>query len=294
MIATSVGVGTFFLGWLAHKYYEFNPSTKIAYFIPLCVFLWLLCYRYILMPAGQFPFNKARGKLNYWLMTENYEPRKNLKEKADLLKEFYLAQGAVKLFKKTIAAQERGSRVWHITKTITLTDNIISDWGTTYRIHRPTSTFELDIPMVNYQNMSEMCGICGNITTVSIEGDQLFLRTMLNKPIHIITDCHRLNTTITHKELRFLYRLMELFNEVKAELTTSLRMSEELLEKDSTNKDYLALKSTAIFRLAEIAQVQGNFQEAKIGYEKSLAMNKAASNQEGINTITALLQQLKI
>ncbi len=294
IIGLWIGLGTFLIGGLANRYANFNPHINIGFFIPLGALAWLLFYRYILMPAGQFHFNKARSRLNYWMTTGNYEPGKSLKEKEGSLKEFHLALGAVKLLKKAITAQEKGNRVWHITNTITLTDNMISGWRNTYRIHCPACPVELDIPIVSYQNMSGICGTCGTTTTVRIEGDTLYLNTMLNKPIRIVSDRHRLNTAIAHEELGFLYRMMGLFNEAKIELKTSMKMVEELLQKNPTDENYLALKSLVIFRLAEIAHTQGNLQEAKIGYEKSLAMDKTSRNQEGIKTTTALLQQLKI
>lgn len=293
LIGLFVGTGTFLIAGLANRYYEFNPSATIGFYIPVVALLWMLFYRYVLMPAGQFNFNRARTRMNYWMVTGNYIPGQHLKDRADSLKEFGFAQNAVKLFKKAITAQKKGNKVWHITKTITLTDDMISGWGNTYRIRCPACLFELDIPMVNYQNMSGTCGSCGNITTARIEGQQLYLNTMLYKPIHTISDHHHYNIAVAYEELGFLYRMMGLFNKAKTELQTSMEMVEELLGKDSTNKSYLALKSLVIFRLAEIAHVQDNLQEAKTGYEKSLVMDQTAGNQEGIDTNTILLQQLK-
>lgn len=224
-----IGVITMFIGGLVKRFGEFSPSNTVAMIITGAAILWMLFFRYVILPPGLNAFNKARIRTNFWMITGNYAPGENLAEKAELLREFWLAKSAVNMFKKAIKLQLKGSMV----RTL----------------------------------------------------DSL-------KLVHMVTAGNRYNAGVGYEELALLYRMMNMFDKARAELAKSMEITEQLLQKDPENLQYLGLKSLVIFRLAEIDHVQGNIEEARTGYKESLAMDKKLKNREGIRTTEGLLEKI--
>lgn len=288
-----IGVMTIFIGGLAHRFYGFNISNLILGIITGVAILWLLVFRYVLMPKGLFQFNKAKIRTNFWSITGNYIPGEILTERANSLKEFGLAKGAVKMFRQSVELQLKGDTVWRLNKTMELDDNKLNEWDNTYRIRCPACPFEMRIPNVKGRNMSGTCGVCGSVSTVRIEGNTLHMSTILPKATRIVSDKNRYNAAVGHEEMALLYRMMDMFDEAREALQKSMELTEQLLGNEPESQNYLKLKSLVIFRLAEIDHIQGSLEAAKTGYKKSLEIDQRFQDQEGIQTTTHLLEKIQ-
>jgi tetratricopeptide (TPR) repeat protein len=151
----------------------------------------------------------------------------------------------------------------------------------------------IKIPIRVYDGVSGVCMLCGCMVSARRQGDTMHLHTMLSKPHLLVTDRNRYNVGVAHEELALLYRMMNCFDEALLELQEALKIAEDLLENNPDHREYLALKSLAIFRQAEIYHCQGSRMKAKELYQVSLAIDRTLNNEEGIQTITALYSKLE-
>lgn len=114
--AAFIGCLVFLLSGLLQKYGNiqfrfltqdnFWPMTGILLGIPVTVFLLLR----LIMPAGVFDYNRAVIRTTFWT-GRHYQPGRSLPEVAEMLRNFPLAQRTLHFFKRSIKAQERGTKM---------------------------------------------------------------------------------------------------------------------------------------------------------------------------------------
>jgi len=90
---------------IAYRKIGFIPNIKLLIVINTLWPFLLISFMRKLMPPGQFEFNKARERINFW-MRSYYLPGKILK-KGDRLKRFSRAKETIELLKKAILAQQK-------------------------------------------------------------------------------------------------------------------------------------------------------------------------------------------
>ncbi len=290
------GISAMFFSIILDKYYEINPyqsSYKVyVIFVVLGVpLVWLLFFRYVLIPKGLFDFNKARTRTVYWALS-NYRPGvKNDEEKARNLREFGFAQDALRRFKKAIKLQGRGDLVHRVEKTLQLTDNFC-DYYDYYRISCPVCPSPINLPKVRSHNFSGACNMCGSFVTARIEGYKVFLAADLTRSIRSPNKGNWYNVAVAYEEMAWLYRMMNMFDEALEALEKAMDIAEDLLKRSPRTEKYLSLKSLIIFRRAEINHILGNVERAREEYKESLSLDRELKNEEGIETIEYLLNQL--
>ncbi|MFH1575748.1 MAG: tetratricopeptide repeat protein [Candidatus Nealsonbacteria bacterium] len=105
IVSMIIGIGTFFIGSVMHKFANFNPTSRLAVGLVLGIpFCWIFIYRNLFLTAGFYDFNRAKIRTNYWRVM-NFDHGKILTEIGEGLKDSFLAQNTVKMFKRSIAAQ---------------------------------------------------------------------------------------------------------------------------------------------------------------------------------------------
>jgi tetratricopeptide (TPR) repeat protein len=105
---------TLLIGGLLHKNYNLQFSflssgnfwklAMILFGIPLA---WLLFIRCVILPRGQFNYNRAKIRISYWC-SFYYKPGKELRKRGERLRNFPMAINTLSFFQKAIASQEKG------------------------------------------------------------------------------------------------------------------------------------------------------------------------------------------
>lgn len=286
-----LGSTTFVIGGIMHRISGFNPMNYYAIALVTGVpFLWLLVYRYMLLPPGLFDFNRARIRTNYWMLS-SYRPGKILEEQGSNLREFTFAERAIRMFRKAIEAQSRGVTVRTVTKKVELDDEII-DYDRNANVNCPVCGISTKVPIYVHEGVSGGCNLCGSAISARRFGNTLYLEAILSKPTRVVSDKNKYNVVVGYEELALLYRMMNMFDEAARALKDGMKVVDELLSKTPNYSEYLTLRSLILFRMAELNHVQGNLEQARKGYEESLAIDRELGNEEGIRTVEELLKQI--
>jgi len=101
-----------------------------------------------------------------------------------------------------------------------------------------------------------------------------------------------MNIVVSHIQLALLLRHRYLPDLARNHGQTALRMIEELEDQYPGDGEVIGAKSDALFRLGEIAHLQGNHSEAKRLYQMSLRIDQSLSDSVGIAAIQKRLAQL--
>lgn len=117
----TTAIGAFFISaitllvsGLLHKNYglqfsflssdNFWQLVIILFGIPL---IWLFFIRYVVLPRGQFDYNRAKIRISYW-RSLYYKPGKEFRKRGEKLRNFPMAINTLNFFQKAIASQEKG------------------------------------------------------------------------------------------------------------------------------------------------------------------------------------------
>lgn len=287
-----LGSTTIIISGVIHMISGFKPVVNeyaIALVIGVPIF-WLLIYRYILLPPGLFDFNRARIRTNYWMLT-SYRPGKILEEEGSNLRKSPLAKEAVQMFRKAIEAQSKGVAVRTVTKKVELDDKII-DYDRNANVNCPGCGINMKVPVYVEEGVSGVCTFCESTILARRFGNTLYLEAILKKPTRIVSDKNKYNVAVCYEELALLYRMMNIFDEAERALKDGMEVLKELLSKNPDHSEYLRLRSLIVFRMAELNHAQGKLEQARQGYEESLAIDRKLGNEEGIRTTEKLLQEI--
>lgn len=286
-----VGVGTVFIGGAMSRFADFNPMNRLAVGLVIGIpFLWIFIYRHVFLAPGLYDFNRAKIRTSYWKLMNLYHG-KILEEQGLKLRNFSLAQNTVKMFKRSIAAQEKGSKVRTITKEINLSDIEIS-YERDIGAYCPICGMSLRVPTRIDGGIEGGCNMCGAILSARTISNILYLTAFSSKSITIVSDKNKENIGVAYVELAVLYRIMNLFKETWQALEEGMEITEVLLGKNPGSHSYLNLKSLILFRRAELNHAQGNLRQARQDYQTSLAIDRKLDDQDGIRTNEAALAEL--
>lgn len=297
--AAFVGVITFLISGLLQKYGEVEFSFAIKQnFWPVAMvflgvpFVWLIFFRHVIMPKGQFDYNKAIIRTTFWTL-QNYRPGQLLKSEGELLRHFSLANRTLRLFQKAIRTQEKGTLSANLQTVIDLETADIS-YNQTVSLLCPSCGMSIEGPTYVPQGATGNCRYCGAMLTAKSIGNKLYVNSYgINGLSRRVTSLNRKNIATAYEEMALLYRMMNRFDEAHKALDKAQSITESLLESDSDNKDYLQLKSLILFRHAEAYQTQGvQLQKAQKLYQECIAIDGEIGTTEETNLVQELLSQL--
>ncbi len=291
-----IGVFSMLFAGIFHDHYGINPyetpyRNYAAFLVVGVPVVWLLFLRYALSANGVFDFNKARIRTNYWALS-NYRPgKKNDEKRAKSLREFGFAKDALRRFNRAIKLQERGDMVRRVERSYPITDDSI-DYCNRCSVRCPVCPSTINLPNIKGRNFSGACDLCGSFLTARIEGNRVFLAADLPKPIRFPNKGNWLNAAVAYREMAWLYRMMNMFDEALAALRDSGAIVDRLLSEHPEKRRFLVLKSLVIFGEAEINHVLGNTEKARKGYQESLSLDEKLGDEKGIKTNKFLLNEL--
>ena len=288
-----VGVSAIFLGGIYHKFnpaFDPEPTLKLVLILIGIPVFWIIVLRYVLMPKGQFDYNRARVRLNFW-MQRNLVLGEVLAKEGARLKDFPRAQDTIRLFKRAIQIQSHGVSRRTFEQSIELDEERRSyDYG--YLFSCPVCGNEISYPDYEGQVLTANCNICQSVIHGRKKGNKLHMSVMATKGNRKVTDANRHNIAVAYGEMGQLYRIMNMFGESRKAFETSLDKVGELLIKHPNNDSYLATKSLSTFRLAEVNQVSNHPEIARELYNDCLKIDKQLCDNNGIQAILGMLKKL--
>jgi len=296
--ATFIGVTTFLIGGYLQKYgylkIELLKSPYLWQAAAILIgvpFVWMYFFRHVILPKGLHDYNRAHIKTNYWTIL-HYRPGVILEEKAKLLREFPMAQKAVKLFYKSIKAQERGTVMRSVDRVIDIDERIIDYYGN-IRITCGGCPMPIDVSIYS-QGAEGFCAYCGSMIAVRRMGDKLYVTTFITgKKPRVKTELNKRNIASAYSELALLYRMLGKFNEAEQSLDKADEVVKDLLNKNSENAESLGIKSLILFRRAELYHVMGGrHAQAKKLYQESLVIDQKLGHHQEDDLIKELMGKL--
>ncbi|MDP2933256.1 MAG: tetratricopeptide repeat protein [bacterium] len=294
LFACGMSLGMIAMGGAVIAYFAtgFNPKIGLmSYIVGLGPILWVPIFRCLFMPPGLADYNRAIIRTRNWALT-SYRPGQILEDPAKNLRDFPMAQSAVEMFRRAIAAQSKGTKLRMVERQIN-TDGLEEAYDGCARISCPgCGWFPLLVPLYARTGATGCCNMCGSMISVRRIGDVLHISAMLHKPVWKVTDQNRHGMAVAHEELAWLLRMMNRFEEAEAELGLAQEQAAGLLADYPDRQEYQALKSLILFRRGEIAHTQGNGRQARELYEQSLAVDRELGDEGGAKATTQLLSEL--
>ncbi|MFA5051799.1 MAG: tetratricopeptide repeat protein [Patescibacteria group bacterium] len=292
-----VGMLTFTAAGLAQKYghVEFAYLTeehlwRTAGILLAPPFIWLMFFRYTLMPAGQYDYNQAIIRTTFWAL-QNYRPGVRLVDQGNTLKQFPIAQRTLQLFESAIAAQSKGSNVSTIPKVIDLDEMEVS-YRHTISTSCPNCGMPVEISVQAMAGAEGHCVYCSKMLTVKRIGSKLYINCY-GSSRRTVTPHHRKNIAIAYEEMGLLLRMMNRFADAQEAYEMARGVTNGLLEDEPNNQEYLSLLSLIAFRQAEAYHAQGSHALAREHYNEALAIDRKTGQSQDRQLIGNLLAQLK-
>ena len=254
--------------------------------------IWIIFFRYVIMPKGLFDYNRAISRTNYWSRI-HYQPGKSL-ESAKFLSNFSRANQTLELFKKAIEVQRKGSLVDNnnTRREIDLSGEDMSYDGM-ITISCPSCGMPIKAPRYAPQGAEGNCINCGAMISAKLIGNTLFINSYGTRRTRSVTPINYKDMATALEEMAFLYRMMNRFNEAHEALDEALKTVNNILSKDKDNKEFLKLKSLIIFRQAEAYQAQGiNIEEVKKLYAECLVIDQLTGELFSKELVNGLIAKL--
>ncbi len=252
--------------------------------------VWMYFFRHVVLAAGLYDYNRAILRTTFWT-ARHYRPGVRMGSDAQVLENFPAAQQALRMFKRSIDAQEKGTTTSTRTKIIDLDEVNVSYRGTA-RIGCPNCGMSGEVPVDPGSGGMGGCPFCGKMMTVKSMGGKLYINSF-GGSFRMVTNKHRQNIATAYEEMGLLLRMMNRFDEADDAFEKSLSIVEELLGESSSNQAYLALQSLSCFRRAEALHARGGeTQQARALYQQSLAIDRRLGNDSDVPLIQGLLAQL--
>lgn len=288
---TFIGACTLVIGGIANRFAGFDPVNYYAIGLVVGIpFLWIFIHRHAFLAPGLYDFNRAKTRTNYWRLTSLHQGR-ILAEEGEKLRNSSLVQGTVKMFERSITAQQKGLKIRTATRQIDLSDKEI-DYKGNINANCPVCGADMKVPVYIDGGTQGVCTMCESIVSARKIGNILYISAILLSPVTVVSDKNTQNIAVAYSELAVLYRMMNLFEKAEQSLEEALKIAGELLEKEPSNREYLGLQSLTIFRRAELNHAQGNTRKAIRDYQASLAIDNQLDDEEGIRTNERMLEEL--